>query len=62
MGPADRMIRLIISALFVILYFNGIVVGTLGLVLVALAGIFTLTSIVRFCPIYAMLGLRTCPK
>lgn len=60
MGSADRIIRLIISAILVVLYFNGIVTGTLGIVLLVLAGVFTLTSIIGVCPLYLPFGIKTC--
>lgn len=61
MGMADRAIRLIVSAILVALYFTGTVTGTLGIVLLVLAGVFTLTSLVSFCPLYTLVGLNTCP-
>lgn len=60
MGNADRIIRVLIAAVFAYLYFGGIVTGTLGLVLVILGGVFVLTSLVGFCPLYAPFGLNTC--
>lgn len=60
LGSADRVIRVILTAVFAVLYFTGIVPGTVGLVLVALGGIFVLTSLFSFCPIYAIVGLNTC--
>ena len=60
MGTADRIIRPIIAIIMAILYFNGIVTGIVGIVLLALAGIFVVTSFVSFCPIYAIFGLKTC--
>lgn len=60
-GNADRIIRVILAAVFAVLYFTGILPGTVGLVLVALGGIFVLTSLISFCPIYAIVGLNTCP-
>jgi hypothetical protein len=33
----------------------------LGLVLVILGGVFLVTALVGFCPLYAMVGLNTCP-
>lgn len=60
MGFADRIIRILLAALFAILYFTGTVSGTLGMVLLVLGVIFVLTSLVSFCPIYAMLGIHTC--
>ena len=59
MSNADRIIRAIIAALFAYLYFGGILPGTLGLVLFVLGIVFVLTSIVSFCPIYAMFKLST---
>lgn len=60
MGNADRIIRILIAALFAYLYFSGTVTGTLGLVLVILGGVFVLTSLVSFCPLYAPFGINTC--
>ncbi len=60
MSNADRIIRVLIAGLLAYLYFSGIVAGTLGLVLVILAGVFVLTSLVSFCPIYPIFGLSTC--
>lgn len=60
MGSADRVIRVIIAAVIAYLYFSGTVTGTLGIVLLVLAGVFVLTSFVSFCPLYAPFGLSTC--
>lgn len=62
MGSADRIIRLIIAAVIAILFFSNIISGTLGIVLLVLAGVFTLTSFISFCPLYVPLGITTCPK
>lgn len=61
MGPADRIIRVLLAALFAYLYFGGVVTGTWGIVLVVLGGVFLLTSLVGFCPLYAPFGISTCP-
>jgi len=55
----DRIVRVVIAAVFAYLYFGGILPGTLGLVLFVLGIVFVLTSIVSFCPIYAMFKLST---
>jgi hypothetical protein len=62
MGSADRVIRAILAIVMAILYFTGTITGTLGLVLLALAVVFALTSAIRFCPLYAPLGISTCTK
>lgn len=61
MGSTDRIVRFIIAAIFGVLYFTGTVSGTLGLVLLILAGVFVLTSFISFCPLYAPFGISTCP-
>ena len=61
MGSADRVVRVLLAVLFAILYFTGTVTGTFGLVLLVLGGIFPLTSLVSFCPLYAPFGISTCP-
>jgi hypothetical protein len=62
MGNADRIIRLLLAAVFGYLYFSGTVTGTLGLVLVVLGAVFVLTSLLSFCPLYTLVGISTCPK
>jgi len=62
MGNADRIIRLIVAAVIVALYFSDAISGTLGIVLLALAVIFVLTSLIRVCPLYLPFGIKTFPK
>ena len=60
MGTADRIIRLIIAAIVGILFYTNVISGTLGIVLLILAGVFVLTSFISFCPIYAPFGISSC--
>ena len=60
MGSADRIIRIIIAAIVGVLYYTGTISGTIGIILLVLAGIFVLTSLVSFCPIYLPFGIKTC--
>jgi len=60
MGNTDRIIRLIVAAAFAVLYFTGTVTGTLGIVLLVLGGVFVLTSVISFCPLYTLVGINTC--
>lgn len=62
MGSADRIIRFILAAVVAVLYFTNVITGTLGIVLMVIAGIFVLTSFISFCPLYAIVGLNTCPS
>jgi len=59
MGNNDRAARLVLAALFVVLFFNGFVTGTWGIVLLVLAGIFVVTSFVGFCPLYSLFRINT---
>lgn len=61
-NSADRIIRVIIAAIVATLYFTNIISGTLGIVLLAAAGIIFLTSVINFCPIYFALGISTVKK
>ena len=60
MGGADKIIRLVIAAAIAALYFTGTISGTLAIVLAVVGVVFTLTSLVSFCPLYAIVGLNTC--
>ncbi len=59
MSNTDRIVRVVLAALFAYLYFGGIVTGTLGIVLVVLGGVFLLTAVVAFCPLYAPFKFST---
>lgn len=61
MGTVDRIIRVVLALLFAVLYFTETVTGTPGLILLILSGVFLLTSLVSFCPLYTLVGLSTCP-
>lgn len=62
MGSADRIIRVIIAAILITLYFAGAVSGTVGIVLIAFSVIFILTSLIGFCPLYLPFGVSTLRK
>jgi hypothetical protein len=62
MGSFDRIIRVIMAGVVVILYFTNVISGTVALVLLALAVVFVLTSLVSVCPLYLPFGLSTLRK
>jgi len=62
MGTTDKIIRIAIAALVVVLYFTHVISGTLGIVLLALAAVFVLTSLISFCPLYLPFGINTGKK
>jgi hypothetical protein len=62
MGTTDKIIRLAMAALVAILYFTNVIPGTLGIILLVIAGVFVLTSLISFCPLYPLLGMNTKEK
>lgn len=61
LGKSDRVIRLVLAGIMAGLYFTGTFTGTIDMVLLVLSIVFAVTSFISFCPIYAILGLKTCP-
>ena len=59
MSNVDRILRVIVAAIFAYLYFAGIVTGALGVLLVVLAGVFLVTAVIGFCPLYAPFKFST---
>ena len=59
MGSVDRVIRIIIALVIIILFFTKAISGTLAVVLLILAGVFVITSILSFCPLYLPFGINT---
>ncbi len=62
MGRPDRIIRILVAILFVVLWFTHTVTGMAGYVLLILAGVFLITSIVGSCPLYSLFGINTCNR
>lgn len=56
LGPSDRILRIVVGLALIVLAATGTIGwwGWIGVVAVA-------SSLFRFCPLYAMLGWRTCP-
>ncbi|MDP4240107.1 MAG: DUF2892 domain-containing protein [Bacteroidota bacterium] len=59
MSSNDKLIRLGISIILIILYYKGVLVGTVGIISLIVALLLTLTSLIGFCPIYKLLGINT---
>lgn len=58
-GTVDKVIRILIAVVMVVLFFTHVITGTLGIILLVLSGVLVLTSIISFCPIYWPFGLST---
>jgi len=59
MGSADKIIRILIALVIVVLFYTEIISGVLGIILLIIAGIFVLTSFVSVCPLYLPFGINT---
>lgn len=59
-GTIDKAVRVIAAVAVAALYHTGTISGTAAVVLGAVAAIFLFTSIISFCPLYAILGVSTC--
>jgi hypothetical protein len=61
MGSIDKTVRIIVAIVLGVLYFTGTITGTLGIIALVVGGVFLATSLVGFCPLYALFGMSTCP-
>ena len=62
MGLIDRIIRILVAVVVVSLYFTNVLTETLAVILLILAGVFVLTSLISFCPLYLPFGIKTFRK
>jgi hypothetical protein len=62
MGTVDKVIRILIAVVVVVLWLTNVISGTLAIILLALSAIFIVTSILGFCPLYLPFGLSTGKK
>jgi len=57
-GTIDRIVRLVLSILFIVSNITGWVTGIVGLVLAVLAGMLLSSVLSGYCPLYVMLGIK----
>jgi hypothetical protein len=62
MGTADRVIRIILAIVVIVLYLTGNITGIAAIILGILALVFILTSLIGFCPLYIPLKISTISK
>jgi hypothetical protein len=62
MGTIDKVIRILVAVVVAVLYFSHVITGTLGIILLILAGVFVLTTLIGFCPLYLPFRLNTTKK
>ena len=62
MGSYDKLIRLVVAIVLIVLYYKEVLTGTLGIIALVLALVLTVTSLIGFCPLYTLFGINTCKK
>ena len=60
LGYTDRFIRLILGSVLIVFFVAGVLSGALGVISLLAGIIIMVTSIIGFCPIYALLKINTC--
>jgi hypothetical protein len=61
-GTVDKVIRILIAFVVVVLYFSHFISGVLTITLLVLSAVLVATSLLSFCPIWFALGLSTKKK
>lgn len=62
LGSTDKLIRLLLAIVLIVLYYKEIIVDTMGIVALIVALMLTLTSLISFCPLYTLFGASTCKR
>ena len=60
-GTTDQMVRILIFIILVVVYFTKTVTGTRGIILLVVGIVSLITALTRFCGLYTLLGMTTCP-
>jgi zinc transporter ZupT len=58
----DKVARIILAIVVAVLYFTGVISGTLAIILSVVAALLVVTVFINFCPIYHFLGISTKKK
>ncbi|MFZ4582392.1 MAG: YgaP family membrane protein [Paludibacter sp.] len=62
MGSADKLIRLLLAIVLILLFYFEVLTDTLGIVALIVALLLTVTSLINFCPLYPVLRINTAKK
>lgn len=58
-GTTDKIVRTLVAAILIALYFTKTVEGTWGIVALVFSAVLILTSIFSICPPYVLMGVNT---
>ena len=59
MGTIDRIVRVVVAIVIIVLHFAGVISGTLAIILLILSAVFIVTSFISVCPLYLPFGIST---
>jgi hypothetical protein len=62
MGTLDKIIRILLAIVVIVLYLNGSITGVAAIILGIVAFVFIVTSLIGFCPLYTVLKISTIGK
>ena len=61
-GSTDKLVRLGLAIILIVLFYLEIVKDTLGIVALLVALLLTITSLINFCPLYPIFKINTAIK
>jgi len=61
-GSVDKVIRLVLALIIIILAFVHVITGIWAIVLLILSAVLILTSLFSYCPLYVPFGINTSKK
>jgi hypothetical protein len=62
MGTIDKVIRILLAIVVIVLYMNDSITGVAAIILGILAIVFIITSLIGFCPLYVPFKISTIKK
>ena len=62
MGLTDRVVRVLISFTLIFFLSADLITGAFAILSLTVAGVFLITSLLGFCPLYKILGISTFTK
>ncbi|MBP6611401.1 MAG: DUF2892 domain-containing protein [Paludibacter sp.] len=60
MGSGDKLVRLLLAIVLILLFYFEVLTGTAGIVALIVALVFSVTSLINFCPLYPIFKINTC--
>jgi hypothetical protein len=62
MGNVDKVIRLVLALIGIIIALAKVVTGTWATIVLIISAILIITSLLRYCPLYVPFGINTSKK